>query len=86
MAPGPTPTLTTSAPASTRSRTPSAATTLPATSGIRAAGPVGQPVPDIAYRLQRLQHLLLVPVRGVDDEHVDPGAEQRARPARPRHR
>ena len=35
MAPGPTPTLTTSAPASTRSLTPSAETTLPATSGTR---------------------------------------------------
>ena len=33
IAPGPTPTLTTSAPASTRSRTPSAVTTLPATTG-----------------------------------------------------
>ena len=33
MAPGPTPTLTTSAPAATRSRTPSAVTTLPATTG-----------------------------------------------------
>ena len=36
MAPGPTPTLTTSAPASMRSFTPSADTTLPATSGTRA--------------------------------------------------
>ena len=35
MAPGPTPTLTMSAPASTRSRVPSAVTTLPATIGIR---------------------------------------------------
>ena len=33
IAPGPTPTLMTSAPASTRSRTPSAVTTLPATTG-----------------------------------------------------
>lgn len=33
IAPGPTPTLTTSAPASTRSRTPSAVTTFPATTG-----------------------------------------------------
>ena len=28
---------------------------------------------------QRVEHLVLVPVRGVDDEHVHPGGEQRLR-------
>ena len=45
-----------------------------------AAGPVGLPVADVADRLQGLQHLLLVPVRGVDDEDVDPGRQQRLGP------
>ena len=80
MAPGPTPTLTTSAPASTRSVTPSAVTTLPATSGIR--------TPPVSCRRSRTSRtdfsacsiLLLVPVRGVDHQHVDAGSEQCLRP------
>ena len=71
MAPGPTPTLTTSAPASIRSRVPSAVTTLPATTGTA-------PATD-AHRAHRLDRLLLVAVRGVDDEHVDTGGEQGGR-------
>ena len=71
MAPGPTPTLTTSAPASIRSRVPSAVTTLPATTG-------AEPATD-AHGPHRLDRLLLVAVRGVDDEHVDPAREQAPR-------
>ena len=63
IAPGPTPTLTMSAPASTRSWTPSAETTLPATTGTS-----GSTRP---HRGERLEHPLLVPVRGVDDQAVD---------------
>ena len=48
---------------------PAAVTTLPATTG--AAGATA------ADRLDRLQRLLLVAVRGVDDEHVDARVEQR---------
>ena len=77
MAPGPTPTLTTSAPAAARSRTPSAVTTLPATTGTGAsAGPLPD---DRPHGPQRVEHLLLVAVRGVDDQHVHPGVEQRLR-------
>ena len=68
MAPGPTPTLTMSAPASMSSRVPSADTTLPATIGTRGR--------ERADRLQRLDHPLLVAVRGVEHEHVDAGLEQ----------
>ena len=68
MAPGPTPTLTMSAPASMRSRVPCAETTLPGDDGH--AGVEGPHGP------QRLEHLLLVAVGGVDDEDVGPGIEQ----------
>ena len=68
MAPGPTPTLTMSAPASTRSRVPSAVTTLPATTGT-----CGSSAADGG---QRLEHPVLVAVRGVDDEAVGAGVEQ----------
>ena len=57
-----------SAPASIRSRVPSADTTLPAATGT--CGASG------AHGLQRVEHPLLVPVRGVDDEQVDAGLEQ----------
>ena len=68
IAPGPTPTLMMSAPASTRSCTPSAATTLPAT-----IGTLGSTRADGG---QRLEHPLLVAVRGVDDEAVDAHRQQ----------
>ena len=68
IAPGPTPTLMMSAPASTRSCTPSAATTLPATIGTFGL--------DGAHGGQRLEHPFLVTVCGVDDEAVDPHLEQ----------
>ena len=70
MAPGPTPTLTMSAPASTRARVPSAETTLPATTGT-----VGSERADGA---ERLDHPVLVTVRGVDDQAVHAGVEQPA--------
>ena len=41
---------------------------------------VGQPVAYLAYRLQGLQHPLLVTVCGVDDQNIDPGVEQRLGP------
>ena len=70
IAPGPTPTLTMSAPASTRSRTPSAETTLPATTGhVRVEGCGRRRSASIIF--------VLVAVRGVDDEHVGAGREQR---------
>ena len=78
IAPGPTPTLTMSAPASTRSRVPSADTTLPATIG-------HAPASSARTAAERLEHPLLVAVRGVDDEHVDAGVEQ-SRPPWPRRR
>ena len=68
MAPGPTPTLTMSAPASTRSCTPSAATTLPATTGTFGSS-------DRTAR-EGLEHPLLVAVGGVDDQAVDAGRQQ----------
>src|SRR5215217_2001449 len=68
IAPGPTPTLTTSAPASTRSRTPSAVTTLPATSGIRR--PPGHVAVDAD---RRADHQLAV---GVQGRPVQGGAER----------
>ena len=63
--PGPTPTFTMSAPASMSSSVPAAVTTLPATMGTA-----------VADRGERLQHLVLVAVGGVDDDHVDPGRDQ----------
>ncbi len=57
-----------SAPASISARVPSAETTLPAATGT--AGP------HRTHRGQRVEHALLVPVRGVDDEQVDAGVEQ----------
>ena len=62
-----------SAPASIRSRVPSAETTLPATTGT-----VGR---ERAHRGQRLDHPLLVAVRGVEHEQVDAGLEQVGGPA-----
>ena len=69
IAPGPTPTLTMSAPASTRSRVPSAVTTLPATIGTRGRWP--------RTALQGAKHLLLVAVGGVEHEDVGAGGEER---------
>ena len=69
IAPGPTPTLTMSAPASISSRVPSADTTLPAT-----IGTLGIQCADGG---ERVEHALLVPVRGVDHQQVDAGVEQR---------
>ena len=63
IAPGPTPTLTMSAPASISCRVPPAVTTLPATSGRSPA--------TRADRLDGVEHAGLVAVGGVDDEHVD---------------
>ena len=75
MAPGPTPTLTMSAPASISARVPSAETTLPATTGtLRVERPDGA---------ERLDHAVLVAVGGVDDEAVDAGREQVAGARRP---
>ena len=71
IAPGPTPTLTMSAPASMSARVPSAETTLPAATGTSG---------DSARTdRQRLHHPVLVAVGGVDDEAVDAGVEQRGR-------
>ncbi len=55
-------------------RSPTAVTTLPATT--TAPGAVARD------RAQRADRLLLVPVRGVDDEHVDPGGAELLRPRR----
>ena len=71
--PGPTPTLTMSAPASMRSRTPSAVTTLP---GDQRDRRVERP-----HGGERVDHPLLVAVRGVDHQHVDAGGEQLVGPA-----
>ena len=68
IAPGPTPTLTMSAPASISARVPSAETTLPATTGHLRV--------EAADRAERLDHPLLVAVRGVDDEAVDARVEE----------
>ena len=68
--PGPTPTLTMSAPASIRSRVPSAETTLPATTGTGGSRRTD--------RAERLDHPVLVAVRGVDDQAVHAGVEQPA--------
>ena len=69
--PGPTPTLTASAPASTSAFAP-------AHGGDVAADDV-----DRDCRLEprdHLEHPALVPVRGVDDDHVDAGVDQRHGP------
>ena len=63
IAPGPTPTLTMSAPASTSWRVPVAVTTLPATIGVSGA------TPRTASTVRSVR--VLVAVGGVDDEHVD---------------
>ena len=68
--PDPTPTLTMSAPASTRARVPSAETTLPATTGTDGR--------ERADGAERLDHPVLVAVRGVDDQAVHAGVEQPA--------
>ena len=82
MAPGPTPTLTTSAPASTRSPY--------AVGGHDVAGNERDPRPVRSACRSRTsrtafsacEHLLLVPVRRVDHEDVDPDASRAsARPA-----
>ena len=70
MAPGPTPTFTTSAPASIRSRVPAAVTTFPATTG-------ADPATDRTARTASIG-LLLVAVRGVHHQDVDPGGQQGA--------
>jgi hypothetical protein len=63
IAPGPTPTLMMSAPAATRSRTPSAVTTLPAT---RRDAQV-----EVLDGREARGASLLMAVRGVEHEHVD---------------
>ncbi len=65
IAPGPTPTLTMSAPARTRSVTPSG--------GDHVARRDGHPQAGRPDRPQRADHPLLVAVRGVHDQDVDPG-------------
>ena len=74
IAPGPTPTLTMSAPASISARVPSADTTLPAATGIAGSRR--------AYRGEGLQHPLLVAVGGVDDEAVHTGLDELGSPGR----
>ncbi len=78
IAPGPTPTLTMSAPASIRSCTPSA--------DDHVAGDDRAPRVDRAYGGERLDHPLLVAVGGVDDEAVDPHRRAAAWSCRPRRR
>jgi hypothetical protein len=70
IAPGPTPTFTIDAPAVIRSRVPSADTTLPAASG--------SPQVEGRHRLDRVEHLELMAVRGVDHQQVDAGLGERA--------
>ena len=72
--PGPTPTLTPSAPASTRALAPAYVATLPPTMSTRGRGRLGLEPGD------HLQHALGVAVRGVDDQHVDALLDQRHRP------
>ena len=67
------PTLTTSAPAPTRSRTP--------VRGDHVARDDRDLPVDLPRRPERRQHPLLVPVGGVDDEGVGPGGEHRPGPA-----
>ena len=74
MAPGPTPTFTTSAPASIRSRVP--------VGGDHVARHDRHRPGDRPHRPHRLDRLLLVAVRGVDHEDVDPGGQQGAGLAR----
>ena len=69
MAPGPTPTFTMSAPASTRSRD--------AFGGGDVAGHDGDARLQGADEPEHVERALLVAVRGVDDEHVDAGVEER---------
>ena len=69
IAPGPTPTLTTSAPALMRSRVPSAVTTLPAT--------IGRVGCDRAHLLDGPQRAGLMAVGGVDHQHVGAHGQQR---------
>ena len=68
--PGPTPAFTASAPASISASAASRVATLPATSSTRA------PRLDPAHHLE---HAGRVPVRRVDDEHVDARVDQRLR-------
>ena len=71
--PGPTPTLTASAPASTSACAPARVAMLPPTISTREPTSRSQP-------RHHLDHALRVPVRGVDHDHVDAGVDQRHRP------
>ena len=72
--PGPTPTLTPSAPASTRALAPAYVATLPPMMSTSAAAG------SAFSRRHHLQHALGVTVGGVDDQQVDPLLDQRHRP------
>ena len=73
--PGPTPTLTASAPASISACAPARVAMLPPTTSTPPS-----PAEVGLHPGDHVEHGALVAVRGVDDDHVDPGVDQQAGP------